>query len=209
MARHPDPNPSKAALYQRKWRAKNPVPPSPKKLAKLQIEALWGDKLGVKRNRVEQYREAQKERYRWIAVLKAQKDLIFNDQGQPKTYSFADALYRRDNKPVKTTTPQAEYQRRYRAKRKAELPESVALPRILEHLPEHLHETLHNLLASVRRCPKPVPVQEPKPAPAAIQEPVPITLEQRHQAVLKAGHDLTFEGVVYYYEDALWQESRK
>jgi hypothetical protein len=46
-------------------------------------------------------------------------------------------------------------------------------------------------------------------APVAIQEPEPITLEQRHQAVLKAGHDLTFEGVVYYHEDALWQESRK
>jgi hypothetical protein len=208
MARHPDPNPSKAALYQRKWREKNPAPPSPKKLAKLQIEALWGDKLGVKRNRVEQYREAQKERYRWVAVLKAQKDLIFKDRGQPQTYSYVDAIYRRDNPPTKRApTPQAEYQRRYRAKRKAELPESVALPRILEHLPEHLHETLHNLLDSVRRCPK--PVQEPEPKQEPVPEPEPITLEQRHQAVLKAGHDLTFEGVVYYHEDALWQESRK
>ena len=207
MARHPDPNPSKAALYQRKWRAKNPAPTSPKKLAKLQIEALWGDKLGVKQNRVEQYREAQKERYRWVAVLKAQKDLIFRDRGQPKTYSYVDAIYRRDNKPVKTATPQAEYQRRYRAKRKAELPESVALPRILEHLPEHLHETLHNLLASVRRCPKPVPVpvQELKPAPA----PELTLLEQRHQAVLKAGHDLDFDGETFYLEDALWRESQK
>jgi hypothetical protein len=214
MARHPDPNPSKAALYQRKWRAKNPPvprPPNPNKDAKLQIEALWGEKLGVHLNKAEVYREKQKQRWRWSSVLKAERDLIFSDRGVPVTYSYADALYRRDNKPVKTATPQAEYQRRYRAKRKAELPESVALPRILEHLPEHLHETLHNLLDSVRRCPKPVPVpvQEPKPEPKQEPAPAPITLEQRHLAVLKAGHDLTFEGVVYYHEDALWWASRK
>jgi len=216
MSRHPDPNPSKAALYQRKWRKKNPVPPrppNPNKVAKLQIEALWGAKLGVQLNKAEVYRERQKQRWRWIAVLKAQKDLIFNNRGQPQTYSYADAIYRRDNPPTKRApTPQAEYQRRYRAKRKAELPESVALPRILEHLPEHLHETLHNLLDSVRRCPKPVPVQELKPAQVAIQEPAPpklTLLEQRHQAVLKAGHDLDFDGETFYLEDALWRESQK
>lgn len=207
MARHPDPNPSKAALYQRKWRAKNPAPPSPNKLAKLQIEALWGDKLGAKRNRVEQYREAQKERYRWIAVLKAGKDLIFKDRGQPKAYSYADAIYRRDNKPAKTSTPQAEYQRRYRAKRKAELPEAVAVPRILEHLPEHMHETLHNLLATVRRCPKPepVPTQESKQEPEP--EPQKLTLLEQRQAVLKAKRSLVFDGILFDYEDALWQEA--
>lgn len=213
MARHPDPNPSKAALYQRKWRAKNPAPPSPNKVAKLQIEALWGDKLGVKKNRVEQYREAQKERYRWIAVLKAQKDLIFKDRGQPITYSYADAIFRQNNKPVKAPTPQAEYQRRYRAKRKAELPEAVAVPRILEHLPEELHSVLHNLLDTIRRCPKPepvpVPTQEPKQEPKQEPETEPTTMEQRHQAVLKAGHDLTFEGEIWFHEDALWAESRK
>lgn len=209
MARHPDPNPSKAALYQRKWRAKNPAPPSPNKLAKLQIEALWGDKLGVKRNRVEQYREAQKERYRWIAVLKAGKDLIFKDRGHPKTYSYADAIFRQENKTTKAPTPQAEYQRRYRAKRKAELPEAVAVPRILEHLPEHMHETLHNLLATVRRCPKPVQELDPTSTLASKPEPVLTTMEQRHQAVLKAGHDLTFEGEIWFHEDAIWRESQK
>ena len=209
MARHPDPNPSKAALYQRKWRAKNPAPPSPNKLAKLQIEALWGDKLGVKRDRVEQYREAQKERYRWIAVLKSGKDLIFKDRGYPKTYSYADAIFRQDNKPTKAPTPQAEYQRRYRAKRKAELPEAVAVPRILEHLPEELHSVLHNLLDSIRRCPKPEPLPQTPQAPVQEPEPVPTTMEQRHQAVLKAGHDLTFDGETFYLEDALWRESQK
>lgn len=207
MARHPDPNPSKAALYQRKWRAKNPAPPSPNKLAKLQIEALWGDKLGVKRNRVEQYREAQKERYRWSSVLKAGKDLIFKDRGQPKAYFYADAIYLRDNKPTKTSTPQAEYQRRYRAKRKAELPEAVAVPRILEHLPEHMHAEFYNFLDTIRRCPK--PVQEPDPVPTQELEPVLTTMEQRHQAVLKAGHDLTFEGEIWFHEDAIWRESQK
>lgn len=208
MARHPDPTPSKNALYQRKWRAKNPRPPSPNKLAKLQIEALWGDKLGVKQNRVEQYREAQKERYRWNAVLKAQKDLIFKDtRGQPKTYFYADAIFRRDNKPAKTLTPQAEYQRRYREKRKAELPEAVAVPRLLAHLPEELHSVLHNLLATIRRSPPPIPhaaPAEPKETPLA-----PTTTEQRHQAVLAAGRDLEFDGETYYHEDALWWEKNK
>lgn len=204
MARHLDPNPSKAALYQRKWRAKNPAPPSPNKVAKLQIEALWGNKLGVKWNRVEQYREAQKERYRWSSVLKAQKDLIFKDRGTPKIYSYADAVYRRDNKPAKTITPQAEYQRRYRAKRKAELPEAVAVPRLLEHLPEELHSVLHNLLDAVRRCPKP----EPKPLTPE-PEPVPqkLTLLEQRQAVLKAKRSLVFDGILFDYEDALWQEA--
>jgi len=194
MARHPDPTPSKNALYQRKWRAKNPRPPSPNKLAKLQIEALWDGKLGVKQNRVAQYREAQKERYRWIAVLKAQKDLIFKDtRGNPQTYSYADAIFRRDNKPAKTRTPQAEYQRRYRERRKAELPEAVAVPRLLEHLPEELHSVLHNLLATIRRAPPP----ETKPEPT--------TLEQKMQAVLEAGRDLDFNGETIYLEDAIWR----
>lgn len=210
MSRHPDPNPSKAALYQRKWRKKNPVPPrppNPNKVAKLQIEALWGEKLGVKFNKAEVYRERQKQRWRWSSVLKAQKDLTFKDRGQPQTYSYADAIFRRDNKPTKTTTPQAEYQRRYRAKRKAELPESVALPRILEHLPEHLHETLHNLLDSVRRCPKPepVPTQESKQEPEP--EPQKLTLLEQRQAVLKAKRSLVFDGILFDYEDALWQEA--
>lgn len=208
MARHPDPNPSKAALYQRKWRAKNPAPPrqpSPNKLAKLQIEALWGEKLGVLRNKAELYREKQKQRWRWSSVLKAGKDLIFSDRGVPITYSYADAIFRQSNKPTKAPTPQAEYQRRYRAKRKAELPEAVAVPRILEHLPEELHSVLHNLLDTVRRYPKPEPVQASKQEP----EPEPTTMEQRHQAVLKAGHDLTFDGEIWFHEDAIWAESRK
>jgi hypothetical protein len=172
-------------------------------LAKLQIEALWDGKLGVKQNRVAQYREAQKERYRWIAVLKAQKDLIFKDtRGNPQTYSYADAIFRRDNKPAKTRTPQAEYQRRYRERRKAELPEAVAVPRLLEHLPEELHSVLHNLLATIRRSPPPEPTTVP------LKE-VPTTTEQRHQAVLNAGQDLIFDGETYYHEDALWWEKNK
>jgi len=205
MARHPDPNPSKSALYQRKWRAKNPLlprPPNPNKEAKRQIEALWGEKLGVQLNRSEQYREAQKQRWRWSSVLKSQKDLIFKDRGIPKTYSYADAVFRQDNKPVKTSTPQAEYQRRYRAKRKAELPESVAVPRILEHLPEHMHGELLSLLDAIRRCPLP----ETKPVPVPVPEARTLTtIEQRHQAVLEAGHDLIFDGETFYHEDAIWR----
>lgn len=201
MSRRPSPNPTKAAIYQRRWRAKNPLPPrppSPSKLAKQELEALLGDKLCVARHKADIYREKQKQRYRWNAVLDAGKDLVFTDRGCPKTYSYADALYQRDHKPERVRTPQAEYQRQYREKRKAELPENVALPILLEHLPENLHETLHGLLRSLRRSPAPPP--EPKAEP-----PKTLSLEEKVQAVLAAGHDLIFDGEVFDYEDAVWQ----
>lgn len=201
MSRRPSPNPTKAAIYQRRWRAKNPPParqPSPKKLAEQELEALWGGKLGVIRHKAEIYREKQKQRYRWKAVLDAGKDLIFQDRGCPKTYSYADAIYQRDNKPARTRTPQAEYQRLYREKRKAELPETVAVSKLLAALPEELHGTLHDLLKLVRRCPAPPP--EP-----TVEAPKTLTLEEKVQAVLAAGHDLVFDGEVFDYEDAVWQ----
>lgn len=199
-------NPSKANIYCRRWRAKNPKPPSAKKLEMERVRSLLGLTLGAQLGRKELYRERRRERSRWDAVYEAAHDKMFGT----KLYSYADAVFKRqqalEDKQRRRATPQSMYMRNYRAKRKAEMPESVAVPRILEHLPEHMHGELLSLLDAVRRCPKPVP--EP------IQAPVPeagtlTTIEQRHQAVLEAGHDLTFDGVVFYHEDALWQESRK
>jgi hypothetical protein len=235
MSRPLDPNPSKANLYRRKWREKNPKPPSAKKLEMERVRSLLGLKLGAKLGQKEVYRERRREKSRWNAVYAAGQSKMFGGH----LYDYADAVFRRkqeqEDKQRRGATAQAEYQRRYRAKRKAELPESVTIALLLEHLPEHLHVRLHELVESLRRYPKPEPAPKPVPVPAPapkpepepipFKEPKPLTLEQeikaweasckvltpeqRHQAVLKAGHDLTFDGVVYYHEDALWQESRK
>ena len=228
MGRTPHANPSKATLYQRKWRAKQPKPePSPRKhspiqLAREQLEVLVGHKLGHKLHNVTLYRERQKQRYRWNAVLAACRDLYF----QGTLYSYADAVYRRDHPPVrKAPTPQAEYQRQYRAKLKARLPENLAVTKLLVHLPEDLHSTLYDLLALVRSpkaqaaveqtktktapAPKPLTFEQELKAWEESTKPIPktLTLEEKVQAVLAAGHDLVFDGEVFDYEDAVWQRN--
>jgi hypothetical protein len=207
MSRRPSPNPSKNAIYQRRWRAKQPkkaaIPrkPSDAQLLRDQFLASADDKIGIKYGRIEMYRKRQKERYRWNAVLRAGKDLRFGSD----TYSYADAIYRLHNKPVKACTPQAEYQRRYRARLRASVPENVLKDRLFAVLPVAEHETLHQLLHLVRNpVAAPQAPAEPKETPLA-----PITTEQRHQAVLDAGRDLDFDGETYYHEDALWWEKNK
>ena len=229
MGRTPHANPSKSALYQRKWRAKQPKPESsprkhsPIQLAREQLETLAGHKLGHKLHNITLYRERQKQRYRWNAVLAACRDLYF----QGVLYSYADAVYRRDHPPVrKAPTPQAEYQRQYRAKLRARLPENLALTKLLLHLPEDLHSTLYDLIALVRsptaqpavekpqtKVPQEAPITAPKPltfeqelkAWEASTKPASLTLEEKAQAVLAAGHDLVFDGEVFYHEDAIWR----
>jgi hypothetical protein len=206
MSRRPSLNPSKNAIYQRRWRAKQPKKPtisrklSEAQLLRDQFLASSNDKIGIKYGRIDVYRKRQKERYRWNAVLRAGKDLRFGSDN----YSYADALYRLHNKPVKTCTPQAEYQRRYRARLRASVPENVLKDRLFALLPVAEHETLHQLLHLVRN---------PVAAPQAPVEPLPVsaptTTEQRHQAVLDAGHDLDFDGETYYHEDALWWGKNK
>jgi hypothetical protein len=204
MSRPLDPNPSKANLYRRKWRAKNPKPPSAKKLEMERVRALLGTQLGSKLGKKELYKARRREKSRWDAVYKAGHSKVFGDT----LYDYADALFKRrqeqEDKQKRGASAQAEYQRRYRAKKKAELPEAVAVPRLLEHLPEELHSVLHNLLDAVRRCPKP----EPKPLTPE-PEPVPqkLTLLEQRQAVLKAKRSLVFDGILFDYEDALWQEA--
>jgi type II secretory pathway pseudopilin PulG len=235
MSRPLDPNPSKANLYRRKWRAKNPKPPSAKKLEMERVRALLGTQLGSKLGKKELYKARRREKSRWDAVYKAGHSKVFGDT----LYDYADALFKRrqeqEDKQKRGASAQAEYQRRYRAKKKAQLPESIAISRILARLPEDMHDEFHSFVESLRRYPKPetvfVPAPEPKPesttkqATTPPEEPKPLTFEQeqkawaasskvltpeqRHQAVLKAGHDLTFDGEIWFHEDALWQESRK
>jgi len=176
------------------------------------VRSLLGLTLGSKLGQKELYRERRRERSRWDAVYEAGHDKMFGT----KLYSYVDAVFKRqqalEDKQRRRSTPQSAYMRNYRAKRKAEMPESVAVPRILEHLPEHMHGELLSLLDAIRRCPlpetKPVPVPETKPVPVPEARTL-TTIEQRHQAVLEAGHDLIFDGETFYHEDALWQESRK
>lgn len=235
MSRPLDPNPSKANLYRRKWRAKNPKPPSAKKLEMERVRAMLGLQLGSKLGRKEVYKERRRERSRWNAVYEAGHSKVFGNT----LYDYADAVFKRrqeqEDKQRRGASAQAEYQRRYRAKRKAELPESLAIARFLQHLPEALHGEFNSFVESLRRYPKPeqilVPVPEPKlkvevkqpTTPPKESEPLTfeqelkaweasskvLSVEQRHQAVLKAGHDLTFEGEIWFHEDAIWRESQK
>ena len=196
---------------------------------------MLGLQLGSKLGKKELYKERRREKSRWDAVYEAGHSKVFGNT----LYDYADAVFKRrqeqEDKQRRGASAQAEYQRRYRAKRKAQLPESVAIARFLQHLPEDMHGEFRSFIESLRRYPKPeqvlVPVLGPKPkaeskqptSPSKESEPLTfeqelkaweasskvLDAEQRHQAVLKAGHDLIFDGVTFYHEDALWAESRK